>query len=471
MRGTYGMKKTVILFLLLLITVSALQAESPDVKFLTMEEAIERALGVNNQLKSSFYAYKKSQWDYANAWTQLLPNASINSRYTWFDDSTYVLRDFFRQNIGLFFPGIPSDAIPQTVFQEMYSTSIDVEMTLFNSAIFNGIGVASALKKGAKDGYQSKRQQTVFEVVSGYLNMLRSRDLLAFQKEYLDLSEKNYQKAERMKDAGRYSRSEALRWKVDYQMQQSNLVSNQSTLRSMGILLKRLLNIDMKDSLKVEATIPKFLLDESSNVALMTNDALLSMIELTDAELIEVNAVLAAMKSGTETARRLYLNSYGSYLPNVSASFSHAWYENETLELDGYNPQVLSVNVSMPLFTSFRNLTSIKSAYYDYKEDQENLEDQLQNTRLILTETVNKLMNLKAQRALSKTNVELNENTYRIIESQQEKGLVSNLEFIDAKLNLQNARLNEINTEYDFITSVVELYFLIGKLESIVIFE
>ena len=69
---------------------------------------------------------------------------------------------------------------------------------------------------------------------------------------------------------------------------------------------------------------------------------------------------------------------------------------------------------------------------------------------------------------MSKTNVELSEHNYRVVEQQREKGLISNIDFIDAKLNLQNANLSAITNEYDFMTAMVELYYLLGKLESLV---
>ncbi len=119
-------------------------------------------------------------------------------------------------------------------------------------------------------------------------------------------------------------------------------------------------------------------------------------------------------------------------------------------------------------FTSFQNFTSVKSSYYEYKSSQENFYDQLQNTRLILIETVNKIINLKTQKELNETNVSFNEKNYSIIEQQKEKGLVSNLDFIDAKLNLQNSKLENINTHYDFISAMVELYYLLGKLDGII---
>jgi outer membrane protein TolC len=125
------------------------------------------------------------------------------------------------------------------------------------------------------------------------------------------------------------------------------------------------------------------------------------------------------------------------------------------------------VNFRMPIFTSFQNYTQLKSTYYEYRESQEKFYDQLLNLRYILTETVNKLINLKTQKELSKISLEFNERNYRIVDQQREKGLVSNIDFVDAKVNLQNANLDDVNNYYDFIRGMVELYYLLGKLQNI----
>jgi outer membrane protein TolC len=125
------------------------------------------------------------------------------------------------------------------------------------------------------------------------------------------------------------------------------------------------------------------------------------------------------------------------------------------------------INLSVPVFSGFQNYTKLKSSYYNYKKSQENFSDQLQDVRLLLTETINKIINLRTQKELSKVNVSFNEHNYRVVEQQKEQGLVSNIDFIDAKLNLQRAKLDDISNRYDIISSMVELYYLLGKLESI----
>jgi outer membrane protein len=460
---------TILITLIMISSVAAQDNSSSDKVYISMEEAISRALSQNSQIKASEFSMRKANWDKKHAWTLLFPRLGFNTRYTKIDKQSFEERDFFRQNIRLFFPSLPPNfEVPQSSYRESYYTSFDVSMPVFNGAIFNGLFIANAAEDASIQINESAQKNIVFLVTSSYLNVLKLIDVLQIQEEYLKLSKLNYDKAERMHEAGRYSKAEVLRWNVELQQQKSIVVNSQSQLRSAISILKRGVNISMQNDVEIENRIPDALKNESAKLSLMKDDQILNLIQLDDEKLIEVNAALAAAKSNEEISKHLYHNSYSSYLPNINLTYSHAWRENNTIDLDDYSPKTLMVNFSMPLFTSFQNFTSVKSLYYEYKSNQENFNHQLQNTRLLLTETVNKIINLKTQKELSEVNVKFNEKNYSIIEQQKEKGLVSNLDFIDAKLNLQNSKLENISTNYDFISAMVELYYLLGKLDTVI---
>ena len=92
----------------------------------------------------------------------------------------------------------------------------------------------------------------------------------------------------------------------------------------------------------------------------------------------------------------------------------------------------------------------------------------MDETRQTLGETVNRIVNLKNQRELIRTSLDFNENNYRIVSREKELGRASNLDVIDAKLNLQNARLMEITTRFDLTSAVIELSYLMGSLDDLV---
>lgn len=431
--------------------------------FLTMEEAISLALKKNNMLKSSEYALKKAEWDQKHAWSLFLPKVDFNTRFTRIDAQTFAERDFRR-----YLPPEFADQIPQTVFQESYYSSIDVSAPIFNGALINNLFVAGEAETLAEELNKSTRDNVVFQVVSSYLGVLKSKDLLNLQEEYLELSKLNYEKAERLYKADRYSKTDALRWKLEYQQQKSTVVNSESILRSSIRILNRLINKEFDENARMEGNIPKYLIDEGTKFSRFNDDEILAMIDLTDDQLTEANAQLAAAESNKEISSLLHDNSYSNYLPNISLMYSYGWRENGSLALDDYSPKTFMVNFSFPIFSGFQDYTNLKSSYYEYKKSEEEFADQLLNIKLMLTETANKIINLKTQRELAQTNLEFAENNYRIVSQQKEKGLISNIDFIDAKLNWQNAKLNNINTHYDFITAMVELYYLLGGMENLV---
>jgi len=452
---------------LLCMFVLILPLQAQDGTYLTMEAAIQKALKQNNLLRADEYSVQKAKWDKRHAWTMLLPSLNFNTRYTWIDDSTFALRDFsryFRSDDPQPGSGLGFD-IPQTVFQESWYTSFDVNMTLFNGAIWNGISYAGAAQDLAQSRLTSSQNATVFQVIYNYLNALYARDILQLQKDYLELSDLNYQKAVRLQEAGRYSKLEALRWKVDFQQQKSIVSQSNSGVRNSLVALARITASPANRPIQIEERLPEKLTKESARLQNQSDANLLEMISLSKDELMNANAALAAAKSSEEMSRLFYRSSYSKFLPDINMNYSYAWQENNTVTLDDYSPQMLTLNFSWPLFTGFQDFSETKSNYYDYKRSQEQFNDQLQNLHFTLTETVNKLIDLKTQIELSSANVELSENNYTIVASQKEKGLVSNIDFIDAKLNFQNARLTQLKNNYDFISGMVELYYLLGKLE------
>lgn len=456
------------LFTIILIQITVLLSDgfsqNPGKKvYLTLQGSISRALQENNQLKSSYYGLQKAKWDKYRAWTQFLPTANFSSRYMHIDEQTFRERDF-----RSYMPPELRDQIPQTVFQESYYTAIDVSMPLFNSVLLNGLRIANASKKTAQKMNESTRNNILFQVINSYLAVLKSKDLLQLQKDFTNLAKLNYEKAERQQLAGRFSENELLFWEIDYQSQQSSLINTESILRTTKAVLTNLINMDMFTDFEVESTIPIKILNEANKFTNLSNNEILKIIKFSDGELIKANAALTASQSRTKLSKLLYKNTYTSYLPNVNLLYTYAWRENNTLELDDYSPETYIINFSIPLFTSFQNFSNVKSSYYDYRQSEEEHQNQLDNIRFVLSETANKIIDLKTQRELSKLNVKYSQNNYRIIEQQKERGLISNIDFINTKLALQNNELTDITNQYDFISAIIELNYLLGKLDEIV---
>lgn len=455
--------KFLITIFILIFTLNSFAQDRNYVKFITMEEAVALALKDNNLVKSSRYTVMQANWDIKRAWAELFHTLSFNTRYNWIDKQTFAERDF-RQ----YLPPQLASQIPQTVFQSSYFSSFNVNLPIFNGVLLNGLSIAYEKESLAEQLSTSTKQQTIYNVIKSYLTVLQNKEIVKVQKEYLNLSKLNYEKAERLYRANRYSQNEALRWKIDLQQQKSTVAANESDLRSSLLSLGRLTNAEINSKTILDTNIPDYLEKEKNSILNMSDEEILNLVNLSNDELVQANAALSAAKSQEEISRLLHKNSYSSFMPKIDLSYTYGWRENNSIALDDYSPKNLIINFSLPIFSGFQNFTALKSSLYEYKKNQEEFKDQLLNTKLVLTNVTNNIINTKAQLELLKTNIKFSKNNYKIVERKRAKGLVSNIDYIDAKLKLQESSVNYINNSYLFVMSVVELYYLTGKIEKII---
>ena len=428
---------------------------------MTLEACLRQALSGNRQLQAARFAAEKANWDRRNAWSQFAPRVSFNTEITRIDEQTLAERDFSR-----YFP--PEIPVPKVAFRTSYYSSFEAHLPIFDAELINGLSVATTGQAAAERTREAIRDQILYQVISGYLEVLKRGAMLELQREFLVLTGLNVRKAERMHLAGRYSKLDLLRWQVEHQQQKSGVATGEAALRDATVRLRRLLGLRMLHSGALVDRIPPRLDVEVTRVASLSEEEIRALVGVDNRTLVEENAMLAAAARDRERSRLVYRGQYSSYLPDVSLSYSTAWRRNDTLALDDYRPSMIMLNMSVPLFTGFRNLSRLKSALFSYRAQDTRFSDLVDETRQTLGETINRIVNLKNQRELIRTSLDFNENNYRIVSREKELGRASNLDVIDAKLNLQNARLLEITTRFDLTSAVIELSYLMGSLDDLV---
>ena len=463
MKCVFDLRPCAFIVLGAVLCLSAIPSEAgaADGSRMTLEACLKQALSSNRQLQAARFAAEKANWDRRNAWSQFAPRVSFNTEVTRIDEQTLAERDFSR-----YFP--PEIPVPRVAFRTSYYSSFQAHIPIFDAELINGLSVATTGQAAAERTREAIRDRILLQVTSGYLEVLKRGAMLELQREFLVLTGLNVQKAERMHRAGRYSKLDLLRWQVEHQGQKSSVAAGESALRDATVRLRRLLNLRTLHADALADRIPDRLEAEVTRVAALSEAEIRKLAGVDSRTLVGGNAMLAAAEQDRERSRLVYRGQYSSYLPDVSLSYSSAWRRNDTPALDEYRPSTVMLNFSVPLFTGFRNLSRLKSAQYSYRAQETRFSDMIDETRQTLGETVNRIVNLKTQRELIRTSLDFNENNYRIVSREKEMGRVSNLDVIDAKLNLQNARLMEITTQFDLTSAVIELSYLMGGLDDLV---
>ena len=138
--------------------------------------------------------------------------------------------------------------MPKVAFRTSYYSSFEARVPIFDAELINGISVATTGQAAAERTREAIRDRILYQVISGYLEVLKRGAMLELQREFLVLTGLNVRKAERMHRAGRYSKLDLLRWQVEHQQQKSSVVTGESALRDATVRLRRLLGLRMLHS-------------------------------------------------------------------------------------------------------------------------------------------------------------------------------------------------------------------------------
>ena len=149
--------------------------------------------------------------------------------------------------------------------------------------------------------------------------------------------------------------------------------------------------------------------------------------------------------------------------PKINFAYTYSWEQDDDLRPDGDKTWSASVQVNLPIFSSFGNYTEVKKAKADLRKAQARVREVEQG---IYVQATRAALNVKAARTrigIARKAVEQAEENLRIVQSMYEVGTVSNMDFMDAQLAHTGARITAINALYDVHIAEAELARALGR--------
>src|SRR5690606_29706827 len=110
----------------------------------------------------------------------------------------------------------------------------------------------------------------------------------------------------------------------------------------------------------------------------------------------------------------------------------------------------LALAVQLPLFQGFRRGAELDAAKAQVRQAELQLEQLREGVRLEYERALGELERARAQMTARARTVEQAERVYRLTELRYEKGLATQLDVSDARLALQQARINAVQADYDY---------------------
>lgn len=454
------MKKS-ILFLLL---GSVLTARGQEV--LTIQQAIDIALERNHTILSAEYDLSAARWGKWNSVTNFLPKVELSSSGTRIDQDTYLRANASIEfiKLGASALGLPPEALENIkpfAYLNSYETNISVIQPVFNGGLeIVGLSAAGSIKERSEYSYLDTRQDVVAKIKTTYLNVLKAEELVALATESLERTKRYVETTKRRAELGSRTQTDVLRWEVQYSADEANLITANNYLALAKLQLNDLMGVDLHK----EYTLEKIVQAESAttmqfDTVFAGNSA--SLGGLGESAQINFDRLsghpsMMVMMSNLDLASVNVSKEWTNFLPRINFIYQYGWERNGSIALDGIRPWALTLSVRYPIFSSFRDFTSLERSYAEYYRAEEQIESF--KTGLVMQAT-NAQLNLNTARKKIETTRKGLRQALDVLNSvtrRYESGGASNIDVIDVQTAYRSAKTNYITAVYDYYISEIQ---------------
>lgn len=439
------MKKSIITLsaLLSLMSLGAKAQTTPkDTVEVNLGKALEIALTDNAEVRVADKTIQTKRYAKKETITGLFPTISVSAAGTKNLEVATIVT-----SMGAFKMGQPYN----------YSLTSSAAMPLVAPQLWKSIQLNEEQVKLAVEEARASKVNTVASVRQGYYSLLLARDsynaLLATQR----TAERNQKDTELKFKVGSASEYDKLQADVQVAAIKPNVLQAQNGVKLAEMNLKVLMGIDVDEPIRFTGELKDFeqdlfadLMNLKSNTSLEDNTALKQM---------DINRRILKM---SETINRL------GYIPTLALAFQAGWSSMPT----EFNPFKATYFGSASLNLSFSwTLFDGMQKYMKSRQNQlalESLDIQRENVvrqlELAINSSLNTIETSAEQVVSNKESVLSAEKAYSIATKRYEVGSGTMLEVTSSEQSLIMAKLQYLQSIYDFLNGRAELEKTLGKI-------
>jgi len=438
--GNY-LKNLIPIIAMLFITI----ANAQDALKLDLEKCIEIAIENNHQLKIAEYDKEKADEQITEAFgSAVLPKINGNVNYS---------RALKRGVIILDIPGF-SGSFPQGTENTM-TLSATLEQPLFTGAVFFATSIARVYADISARSFYSAKATLIKDVKSTYYSYIIAKQFLDLSNLTIEAARENYKDTKAMFDAGIASEYDLIRSNVQVQNLLPDVNQAENSIKLAENALKLVMGLNLNQQIEI---------DGSLKYKSMPVDEYADLVQTLEAR----NFSLQQLKLQIELQDKAESYQFSKHFPELyfNGSWNNVAQENDPRPFSQWrykNSFYIGLNLKVPIFDGFQTTSKVEQAELDLKKAQEQydltssaLKNQLEDILLQIKETQFKID------AYSAT-IEQAEKGYDISQKRYSSGIGTQLENIDALVELTRARVNYLNAVYEYYVLHAQLEELLSS--------
>ena len=406
---------------------------------LTLPKTISMALNYNRDIKIAHYDLKQSEYSIDQARAGLMPSVD----YTW----SGARAETHTKVSGLTPTGIITRNINS--IGSNFTNTLAVSLPLYTGGLVEGnIAVAKLGKVSSQEDILRVEQATKLSAVEGYFGLLAYQELKDVYDESVTNLQGHVDNVTAQYNVGTVAKLDVLSSDVSLANAKTNAVTSANNVANAEANLNNILGLPLQTKLVVADHRLPF---DAYNISL---DEAIDYAMKYRPEVIQADLAVREARENIGIAE-------AGHKPTVSVGASNDW-SNSDFPGSGNGAWTISGGITYSLFDGGATNAKVKIAKEKYLAVLETEQKTRESVQLQVKEAYLAIRSAAQRVEATKTSVNQAEESFKIARVRYQAGVGINLDVLDAQLNLNQAKTNNIQALYDYNVGIATLEQVMG---------
>lgn len=422
---------------------------------LTLDQAVQIALQQNMNVAQAQNNVEAAQSGVLAATGSYLPTLSANASWTRSQNDR-------PGSAPVYINGIPvqSGTSGRTIANN-YNAGVSVDYLIFNGLSREGQSTrASATAVSAEETAARTRQSVVFQVQSGYLNVLRNEQLVKVNEENLKRDRQQLDRITESNRVGALSIADVYRQQSQVATDELAVITAQNNYDKSKADLLALVGLNVNENYTLADPTISILIskEELDSTAAMYQDfnQLTGRAIASRPDYLSATEQLNASVAGVRIAR-------SGYFPSISAFAGYGVNSPELETVAKYRNLNWGLQLRWNIFDAFQTNYNLESAQATQRNAEISLVQAKRNINVDVKKALLDMEAARKQYEVSQKGLVSATEDRKIAEERYNLGAGTLLDLLVANANLVNAEANQVNAVYNYITAKRNAEYALGE--------
>ncbi|RPH97028.1 MAG: TolC family protein [Calditrichaeota bacterium] len=455
------MIKTSLITLILMLILIARTGVAQTTEKLSLQDCIQIALEKNYSLKTAELQVKTAEKDVVSARSSWLPQVNSSFSFGKYVQGRRVVKEDYPVGLDPVTGGYifeEKEVVYSRTERNSYNASVSLDQNIYDFGLTgNNIRQAKAFRNSYEHNLFDTRNLVIANVGDKFYQLLKSIRLRDVYAEAAHHAEENLQYNLTMLDVGLKSQAEIYQARVNLGNQKTQLINQNNTIEFAKAQLNNAMGRSAEEYIEItdEAPLPIFPeydFSQAVQIAMENNEKLKSINEQIKASEYAIGAAKA--RFAPSIGARLNYNRSNDDIDRVYSP-----------KLDEDFTATIGAGINLNIFSGLADKAALQRSMIQNQMELENLKEQ---KRLLITDINEYFLMLKAYADLiniNRENLAAYEENLRLQQEKRRVGSGTELEVMQAQVDVVQAKETLIRAEYDATTARVYLQAALGVME------